>query len=185
LDNRHVMAEFLTISMHRMTDHYLPKLLAAIRAISHDELWRKEHGSDNSIGGIVLHILEHVRRFTLVYTSDVPPFSQGIEQHFPDLHLSPEELARRTEEHFTAWRSVMQRLIRQTAFSQDGVPATDMFRTYHLVEHISYHLGQVVDRARKTSGSAFHFVQNGINEKQLREIVDDSLSQLFTAVRKE
>ena len=43
------------ISYHRMQDHYLPKLVQAIRLVSEEDLWKQET-SVNSIGGIVLHI---------------------------------------------------------------------------------------------------------------------------------
>lgn len=46
-----------------MQDHYLPKLIQAISFVSEEDLWK--HGdSVNSIGGIILHICEHIQRNT-------------------------------------------------------------------------------------------------------------------------
>lgn len=44
----------------------------------------------------------------------------------------------------------------------------DLHSLLHLVEHTSYHLGQVVDRTKFIKGQQFNFCQNGINEKNLR-----------------
>ncbi|AIE79822.1 group-specific protein [Bacillus cereus] len=44
----------------------------------------------------------------------------------------------------------------------------------HLVEHTSYHLGQIVDRTKLIKGQQFNFCQNGINEKNLRTRVETS-----------
>jgi hypothetical protein len=43
---------------------------------------------------------------------------------------------------------------------------------FHLVEHTSYHLGQVVDRAKRITEISFQFCQNGLNEKMLRLIIE-------------
>ncbi len=44
----------------------------------------------------------------------------------------------------------------------------------HLVEHTSYHLGQIVDRTKLIKGQQLNFCQNGINEKNLRTRVETS-----------
>lgn len=44
----------------------------------------------------------------------------------------------------------------------------DLHSLLHLVEHTSYHLGQVVDRTKSIKGQQFNFCQNGINEKNLK-----------------
>ena len=54
------------ITYHRMQAHYLPKLVQAIQFVSEENLW-KQGESVNSIGGIVLHICEHMQRNTSRY----------------------------------------------------------------------------------------------------------------------
>jgi hypothetical protein len=44
---------------------------------------------------------------------------------------------------------------------------------YHLVEHTGYHLGQIVDRTQRINKTLFQFVQNGINEKNLKKLLED------------
>ena len=50
----------------------------------------------------------------------------------------------------------------------------DLHSLLHLVEHTSYHLGQVVDRTKSIKGQQFNFCQNGINEKNLKIRVETS-----------
>ena len=50
----------------------------------------------------------------------------------------------------------------------------DLHSLLHLVEHTSYHLGQIVDRTKSIKGQQFNFCQNGINEKNLRTRVETS-----------
>ena len=79
------------ISYHRMQDHYLPKLVQAIRLVSEEDLWKQET-SVNSIGGIVLHICEHLQRNTRRYKDPNIVFENGIEEYFPVKQISSEAL---------------------------------------------------------------------------------------------
>ncbi|EEM77235.1 hypothetical protein bthur0010_26560 [Bacillus thuringiensis serovar pondicheriensis BGSC 4BA1] len=65
-----------------MQDHYLPKLIQAISFVSEEDLW-KQGDSVNSIGGIILHICEHIQRNTSRYKNPNIVFEKGIEEYFP------------------------------------------------------------------------------------------------------
>jgi hypothetical protein len=58
------LQQFIVISKHRLMGHYLPKFVACLEKINEDGLWHKEPGRSNSIGGIILHIVEHIKRNT-------------------------------------------------------------------------------------------------------------------------
>lgn len=159
---------FIKISQQRMHKHYLPKLIQSVRALDTDSLWLKESDILNSAGGIVLHICEHVRRNSIRFSNLHPvEFGKGIEDHFPDFNLSPEELCQVAIEAFDEFHAVLDRLLEQTP------EEIDMHSLYHLVEHTGYHLGQVVDRAKRMTQTSFQFCQNGINERNLRTAIED------------
>lgn len=60
-----------------MYDYYLPKLMQTIEHLNAEELW-KQGESANSIGGIVLHICEHVKRNAIRYSNPNIYFEKGI-----------------------------------------------------------------------------------------------------------
>ncbi|WP_124727437.1 hypothetical protein [Staphylospora marina] len=163
--------EFLVISRFRMTDQYLPKLLAALECLTRNQLWSRT-ADTNSIGGIVLHMLEHLKRHAHPGSNGV-----GIEEFFPDDTLSPDGLARLAEQQFAEWALRMDAWI-SSCLSDTPVDAPDLFRTYHLIEHCAYHLGQAVDRTRQMTGVRFDFCRRGLNEKQLRTRVEHRLREL-------
>ncbi len=154
------------IIYHRMQDHYLPKLVQAIRIINEEDLW-KQRDSINSIGGIVLHICEHIQRNTRRYNNPNIVFEKGIEEYFPVKRQRTEVLLQYVEEVFDEWG---------TAYIQacEEKRHIDLHSLLHLVEHTGYHLGQVVDRTKFIKGRQFNFCQNGINEKNLRTRVETS-----------
>ncbi|EOP11139.1 MULTISPECIES: DinB family protein [unclassified Bacillus (in: firmicutes)] len=153
------------ISYHRMQDHYLPKLIQAISLVSEEDLW-KQGNSVNSIGGIVLHICEHIQRNTIRYKNPNIVFEKGIEEYFPVKRQHTEVLIKTFEEIFDEWGKAFIQ-----AFAEKG--HIDLHSLLHLVEHTSYHLGQIVDRTKSIKGQQFNFCQNGINEKNLRTRVEN------------
>ncbi|MES5955476.1 hypothetical protein QCI42_19045 [Bacillus fungorum] len=152
------------ITYHRMKDHYLYKLVQAIRFVSEDELW-KERASVNSIGGIVLHICEHIQRNTSRYKNPNIVFEKGIEEYFPVKRQRTELLLQYVEEVFDEWGTEYIQVWEEKRH-------IDLHNLLHLVEHTSYHLGQIVDRTKLIKGKQFNFCQNGINEKNLRTRVE-------------
>ncbi|MFF2089669.1 hypothetical protein [Paenibacillus sp. NPDC058174] len=157
---------FVVISKYRMAKHYLPKLQISIASLNREQLWSKESEHSNSIGGIVLHLLEHVERNKARILDPDIQFHGGIERYFPNEELEPSVLLSKVDAAFTAWK--------QAVYDAD-IDYMDMFSLYHLIEHFSYHLGQIVDRAQRLNGTLFQFVQNGLNEKNLLRSVDQEM----------
>ncbi|WP_342714728.1 hypothetical protein AAG068_14255 [Bacillus paramycoides] len=154
------------ITYHRMQDHYLPKLVQAISLFSEEDLW-KQGDSVNSIGGIVLHICEHIQRNTSRYKNPNIVFERGIEEYFPVKRQRTEVLLQYVEEVFDEWGKAYIQAWEEKKY-------IDLHSLLHLVQHTSYHLGQVVDRTKFIKGQQFNFCQNGINEKNARTRVETS-----------
>jgi hypothetical protein len=61
------------------------------------------------------------------------------------------------------------------AIDQSHSKNHSMYDLYHLVEHTAYHSGQVIDRIQRRTGARFQFVQQGLNEKALRQRIETEL----------
>jgi len=159
---------FIKISQYRMYHHYLPKLVISLKELNSQQLWEKEIQNINSIGGIVLHICEHVRRNSVRFSNkEHAGFNKGIEEYFPDSNLTSMELVSLIETTFREFNETMEQLIL-------NVPEKlDMHSLYHLIEHTGYHLGQIVDRSKRVLSKSFNFCQSGLNERKLRSIIED------------
>ncbi len=154
-----------------MCNQYLHKFEECISVLSVGDLWEQERDRHNSIGGIVLHICEHVSRNTSRYVDPALQFPSGIEDYFPSARLTSDELRAALSEEIIKWKIVM------TGLLNNEVSKIDLHSTYHLIEHTSYHLGQVVDRTQTKTGHAFQFVQNGVNERSLRASIEQAYRQ--------
>ncbi|OAB43717.1 hypothetical protein [Paenibacillus glacialis] len=156
--------DFKIISKHRMVNHYYLKFKASLESLNHNQIWLKESADSNSIGGIVIHIIEHVKRNTQRIINPDIKYEFGIEDLFADLNQEKELLLENLKQTFSEFEDAISK-----------TESIDMYNIYHLVEHTGYHLGQVIDRTQRITGNRFQFVQNGINEKSLKEHIQREL----------
>ncbi|HDR4948993.1 TPA: hypothetical protein QCR51_005646 [Bacillus cereus] len=170
MDTKDLLKLFIKISQQRMYNHYLPKLVLSVQELNSEQLWYKEASTLNTIGGIVLHICEHVKRNSIRFSNrNHLTFNKGIEDYFPDSNLSTQEVVQLIKESFDEFNNTMKQLI-------VNIPdKIDMHSLYHLVEHTGYHLGQIVDRSKRITNKSFDFCQNGLSEKNLKSIIEHDL----------
>lgn len=159
---------FLRITLHRLCDLYYPKLDHVMKALTKEQLWLCAEGQDHSIGSIVLHVCEHIRRNEIRLTERNPVLPAAFERYFPDETLAPEDLIRLFGERLEEWKQIMLRFIR----GDEPFEIEHLHNLYHLTEHTGYHLGQIIDRTQTLTGHIFEFVKHGLNEKHLRDTID-------------
>jgi hypothetical protein len=158
---------FIRISQHRMIDNYLPKLTLCINELSEQNIWVNEFPGANSIGGITLHICEHLERHIHNNHNSSVAYIKGIEEYFPHRKMTNQELIQNITRVFESWADSLGSIQAEANFNMHGL--------YHLVEHTGYHLGQIVDRTQRLTLQQFQFVQNGLNEKHLKSLIDQKM----------
>ncbi|MCL6458306.1 MAG: hypothetical protein K6T85_09900 [Gorillibacterium sp.] len=162
---------FLKITLHRLCDLYLNKLKYAIVPLKQEQLWHEAYPNSNSIGGIMLHVCEHINRSSLRLTNQQELLKEGFELYFPNLELTPEQVLHRMEIELDAWRSIMNRYLNEElTFTVEHIHELS-----HLVEHAGYHIGQVIDRIQAQTGVHFEFYKKGLNERFLRDKIEGNL----------
>jgi len=170
--NEDYLVLFTKISLHRMIDHYLPKLHDALGVLlTKEQLWERHGSNTNSIGSIVLHIVEHLGRHIERFTNPSIKYTKGIEEYFPNDDLELDEVLSLTIDSFTEWGTLLNQSIQNPEILYKTI---DMISLYHLVEHTGYHLGQIVDRIKIMTGKSFSFCQIGINEVNLNAVINRS-----------
>jgi hypothetical protein len=155
----------ITICKHRLVSHYLPKLLICLDGLNDHFLWKKGR-NDNSLGGIILHVLEHVKRNKERIKNPLITYDKGIEEYFPNREFSVVELREMVKHEFNTF---------EKAISTENLEKVNLHSILHLVEHTGYHLGQIVDRTQQFTGRKYQFVQNGISEKNLIGLIEEDM----------
>ncbi|AIQ66038.1 hypothetical protein PSTEL_25905 [Paenibacillus stellifer] len=155
---------FLRISLHRMTDLYFPKLKEALQGLSQEHLWQEPYPGGNSIGGIALHVCEHIARNCVRLESKDPKLKPDFEKYFPISEQTADELLMKFGQQLQQWDAVISRYMDGERLLEEE----HIHQIYHLVEHTGYHLGQIIDRVQQATGKKFNFVQKGLHEAYLR-----------------
>ncbi|GGH26767.1 hypothetical protein [Paenibacillus segetis] len=159
---------FLRISLHRMCDLYFLKLCEAFKPLQQDHLWVEQYPGSNSVGGIVIHVTEHIHRNCLRLTNQEHLLEQGFHEFFPKGDYTPQQLLEQMNEQLNSWKQLIVQYINSPAeFDMEHV-----HHIYHLVEHASYHLAQVIDRIQGLTGIKFEFCKHGLNEQFLRNKIE-------------
>lgn len=164
MENTHVSDIFLKITLHRIVDLYYAKLREVLETLPSDALWTEAYKESNTIGGIVMHVCEHVARNCLRLTGREDELGNGFEKFFPKESITSHELLQLFDSQLSEWIIIMNRYIQHELTFEDE----HLHQLYHLVEHTGYHLGQVIDRAQGVLGKKFDFYGKGLNESYLR-----------------
>jgi uncharacterized damage-inducible protein DinB len=148
-------AWFTSESARYLREVYLPRLRKAIETLPERDLWWRPHEKATSVGNLLLHLEGNLRQWIL-----------GGLRGTPGCRRRTEEFARREggtrEELVGALASTIEEAARvvERAEGLDRRLAVQGFETSvreaicHVVEHLSWHTGQIVWIAKMRAGEA-------------------------------
>ena len=150
---------FLRHARFRLLDDYFVKIVAAIDALDDEQVWRRPNESSNSIGNLLLHLSGNVRQWIVSgvggakdardRASEFAARGQTGKGALLDLLKTTLEEAvavlTKVENQYLAARSdaPLQRVCQPQAFE-----VTVFDAIFHVVEHFSYHTGQIIFAAK-------------------------------------
>lgn len=156
--------EFLRLSRHYLAEDYLPRLVAVLRQLDDEDIWWRGNEASNSIGNLVLHLCGNVRQWVVSSIGGAA-----------DVRDRPSEFARRDglsrDELVTLLEGTIADVdaaLAQVTLAQlderrtiQGIDTTVMSAIYHVVEHFSGHVGQIVMLAKLRLGKDLGFWEIG------------------------
>lgn len=151
---------FIKISLHKMVDHYLIQLQHALDGLTNEQLWKTPSEHMHSIGSIALHIVEHLDRHMMKLKNKDHELDEGIEHFFPNERMDSTEITMILIDAFVEWGELLLKISQNEKRRNE----LDIHGLYHLVEHTSYHLGQIMDRVKLETGKSFDFAGKGFEQ---------------------
>ena len=153
-------AAFLTQSREYLTRHYLPKIAAAVEALSEDDLWWRPNEASNSEGNLMLHLACNVRQWIVSGIGAAPDDRDRAEEFARREPLSKGELLAILTEAILEADAVIA-MVDPASLGErrpvQGRQVTVLQAIYHVVEHLSMHAGQIVYIAKQRSGRDLRF----------------------------
>ncbi|MFQ5865010.1 MAG: DinB family protein [bacterium] len=131
----------------RLFDESLPRLKKCLSVLTQDEIWFRPNSETVSVGNLVLHLCGNVRQWIISGLGGVPDIRERSKEFSQSGPIPVNELLERLEETTQEVRYVLQRLDPVTLLDKrlvQGFEESGLSILVHVVEHFSYHVGQIV-----------------------------------------
>lgn len=137
---------FIQHSRWRLKEDYWPRIQKCAALLSEDEIWRRPNDASNSVGNILLHLCGNVRQW-VVHGLGGEADNRKRQSEFDERGPIPKvELLAKMKQTLAEVDAVLAALDPKALTeprSIQGYDETTLTAVYHIVEHFSYHLGQI------------------------------------------
>jgi uncharacterized damage-inducible protein DinB len=154
---------FLARSRHYLRTEYPTKLRAAVESLPANALWWRANDQSNSAGNLLLHLTGNVRQWIVSGIGGAPSTRDRAGEFAARDGASADTLLAELDRALDEVDAVLARLggADLTAMRTiQGREITVLEAVYHVVEHFSLHLGQIVFIAKLHTPGAVRFYED-------------------------
>jgi uncharacterized damage-inducible protein DinB len=168
---------FLRHARFRLQSDYLVKITRALDRLDDVQIWWRPNEASNSIGNLLLHLSGNVRQWIVAGVSAAPDVRTRAAEFTAQQTLNKQALLAQLTETLAEVDAVLAGLIAQIEMEQSdaplqrvcvpqGFPQTVLDAVFHVVEHFSYHTGQIVYLAKQLSGEGTQFYDERVLNRE-------------------
>lgn len=151
---------FLEEARFHLMQQYLPWLRTCLARLTEEDIWWRPNAGSNSAGNLILHLCGNVRQWVMHGLAGRPDVRARDAEFAASGPLPKAELLQQLEATLAEAEAVLQQLAaadlaqprRIQGFDQTGLSAI-----FHVVEHFSYHTGQIVYLTKLRTGVDLKF----------------------------
>jgi len=153
-------AAYLAWCRFRLLNHYWPRVQRCLIELPNEQIWWREHESNNSVGNLVIHLVGNLNQFILA-TFGGAPDTRDKEREFSERDpISKEELLRRLEAVLRESDAILAQFS-PARFSEKTI-LQGRERSYlevlaMVLEHFALHTGQIIYIAKLKTGKELKF----------------------------
>ena len=147
LNAQEIGTAFLSQARSHLKNDFMPKIEKCFELINESDVWWRSHETNNSIGNLALHLTGNVRQWIISGVGGQPDVRERQKEFAQRDALPTEKLwsalertvedSDRVLENFPVER-LMEKWVIQ-GFNQTALQAI-----FHVVEHFSFHTGQII-----------------------------------------
>lgn len=150
---------FLREARFRLREDYLVKLTAALNEMTNEQLWWRPNEASNSAGNLILHLAGNIRQWMIAGVGGNTDVRDRASEFAERRQLEKSELMELLKSTLDEVDAVLATLERDVSVAHSDVPLqrecvpqgyaqTVLDAVFHVVEHFSYHTGQIVFLAK-------------------------------------
>jgi uncharacterized damage-inducible protein DinB len=138
---------FLSSSQERLAKLDLPLIVKSLQQLSEEEIWWRPNPPSNSAGNLVLHLCGNVRQWIVSHLGGAE-FERNRDLEFSEKGPIPRnklvaQLRRTVRDACRVLARLSDDSLAQKHTIQ-GLRVNGLEAVYHVVEHFSYHTGQII-----------------------------------------
>ena len=144
--NKDLSSEFVQQAIIRLYDESVPRLLKCVGEVSEDELWYRANDNSNSIGNLVLHLTGNVNQWINTGIGGDEDTRERQSEFDTRGGIDRAEMLKKLDRVMTRAKVVLNGLNSEyllNVYKVQGFEETGMSMVLHVVEHFSYHVGQM------------------------------------------
>lgn len=162
-DQPELGAVFLARARYFLREEYRTKLRRVLDALPADALWWRADDSSNSIANLLLHLSGNVRQWIVGGVGRQPVTRHRAEEFSARHERDLEELWALIDMALTDADEVLAKLPPGALLEKRTIQARDVTvleAIFHVVEHFSMHLGQIIYIAKIRAPGAIRFYED-------------------------
>ena len=155
-----ISESFIAEARRLLVEEYLPKIERCLEKLSDEQVWWRPNPESNSIGNLLLHISGNARQWLVCGLGTATDQRQRQTEFDERRIIARVELLARLRTTVADVDGVLASF--DPAHLMDkypiqGTEATALATIFHVTEHFSMHVGQVIYITKLLSGSDLHF----------------------------
>ena len=151
--------EFIAQSIIRLQEN-TPRIEKCLAQISEEEVQQKPNSSTNSIANLILHLCGNITQYINSSLANQPDNRHRDLEFSSSNNLSKKELLTKMEDTVASAISVLENISESELLrkrSVQGFELSGIGIIIHVVEHFSYHTGQIATQTKLLANSDLGF----------------------------
>lgn len=159
---------FLRHARFRLREDYPVKINSALATLTDEQIWWRPNEASNSIGNLILHLCGNVRQWIIAGVGGAVDARDRDREFGESRRLSRDDLLALLTTTLNEVDEVLTKLESEITASQTDAPLqrecvpqgfaqTVLDAVFHVVEHFSYHTGQIVFIAKLLAAERIRF----------------------------
>lgn len=145
----------------RLFDESLPRIRACLAQLTVDEIWSRPNGQTVSAGNLVLHLAGNIRQYVIATLGGAPDVRERQKEFDATGPMATACLLGILEKAMQEASAALDRLDPSTLLQThrvQGFVESGLSILVHVVEHFSYHTGQIayIVKSRKNVDLGFY-----------------------------
>lgn len=145
--NAEAAEAFISQAKHHLTRDFLPKLRACVKLLSDEQIWWRANENTNSVGNLLLHLAGNVRQWIIAGMGTAEDTRKRDAEFSAGGPIPGKELLEKLESAVTEAVAVLDSVDRTRLLEKRPIQiydVTGLQAIFHVVEHFSYHTGQII-----------------------------------------